>query len=66
MAGNPIGPGTKTLGVNMPKEMAEHLKQWAEREGMSVSQLIKHVLGYAIENDWEVKVVVKAKHPKGK
>jgi hypothetical protein len=58
MVSNPVGPGTKTLGVNVSKDMAKTLKEWADKEDMSVSLLIKSILTHAINNDWRVKIVV--------
>ncbi len=58
MVSNPVGPGTKTLGVNVSKDMAKTLKEWADREDMSVSLLIKSILTHAINNEWRVRIVV--------
>ena len=61
MATNPVGPGTRNVAVNMPEEMADNLKDWAKRTGMTVSQLIRHIIDHAIRNEWEVEVVVRTK-----
>lgn len=61
MATNPVGPGTKNVAVNMPQEMADRLKKWADREGINVSILVRGIIRHAMENKWEVKVVVKSK-----
>ncbi len=58
MVSNPIGPGTKTLGVNVSKEMARTLKEWADKEDMSVSLLIKSILNHAVSHEWRVRIVV--------
>lgn len=45
MATNPIGKGTKTIGINMPKEMADELEQRADSMHISKSKYCKTVLG---------------------
>jgi hypothetical protein len=44
MATNPIGKGTKTIGVNMSKKMAEDLKKRASSMHISKSKYCKIIL----------------------
>ena len=44
MATNPIGKGTKTIGINMPAEMADELIDRAESMHLSVSKYCKIIL----------------------
>ncbi|WP_372794893.1 hypothetical protein [Pontiella sp.] len=44
MATNPIGKGTKTIGINMSSEMAEELIDRAESMHLSVSKYCKIIL----------------------
>lgn len=44
MATNPIGKGTKTIGINMSSKMAEELIDRAESMHLSVSKYCKIVL----------------------
>lgn len=45
MATNPIGKGTKTIGINMDKKMASELESRAESMHISKSKYCKLVLG---------------------
>jgi hypothetical protein len=45
MATNPIGKGTKTVGINMGKKMAEELERRADSMHISKSKYCKIVLG---------------------
>lgn len=47
MATNPIGNGTKTIGINMSAEMADKLDKRAKSMHLSVSKYCKIIL-----NDW--------------
>jgi hypothetical protein len=45
MATNPIGKGTKTIGINMCNKMAEELEKRADSMHISKSKYCKIVLG---------------------
>jgi hypothetical protein len=45
MATNPIGKGTKTIGINMCKKMADELERRADSMHISKSKYCKIVLG---------------------
>ncbi|MDF7800308.1 hypothetical protein P4C99_12595 [Pontiellaceae bacterium B1224] len=47
MSTNPIGKGTKTIGINMDTEMAAELTNRAESMHLSVSKYCKIIL-----QDW--------------
>jgi metal-responsive CopG/Arc/MetJ family transcriptional regulator len=44
MATNPIGKGTQTIGINMPKKMAEELEKRAQSMHISKSSYCKIIL----------------------
>ncbi len=44
MATNPIGKGTKTIGINMGAQMADDLTSRAESMHLSVSKYCKIIL----------------------
>ncbi len=44
MATNPIGKGTKTIGINMPKKMADDLERRATSMHISKSKYCKILL----------------------
>jgi hypothetical protein len=44
MATNPIGKGTRTLGINMPAKMAEELEKRADSMSISKSNYCKIIL----------------------
>ena len=44
MATNPIGKGTKTIGINMKSERAESIETRAKKMGLSTSQFCKIIL----------------------
>jgi len=44
MATNPIGKGTKTIGINMPKKMANDLERRSSSMHISKSKYCKIVL----------------------
>ena len=54
MATNPVGKGSKTIGINMPQEMANDLKSRAESMGMSISSYCKIIFGQWIESGQEI------------
>jgi hypothetical protein len=45
MATNPIGKGTKTIGINMGEKMADELEKRADSMHISKSAYCKIVLG---------------------
>lgn len=45
MATNPIGKGTQTIGINMPKAMAQDLEKRADSMHISKSKYCKIILG---------------------
>jgi len=44
MATNPIGKGTKTIGINMPKKMANELERRSSSMSISKSKYCKIIL----------------------
>lgn len=44
MATNPIGKGSKTIGINMPKAMADDLEKRASSMHISKSKYCKMIL----------------------
>ena len=50
MATNPIGKGTKTIGINMPIKMAMELKRRADSMGISVGKYCKLILQRWLES----------------
>jgi hypothetical protein len=44
MATNPIGKNTKTIGINMQKDMADELEERAESMHLSTSKYCKVIL----------------------
>ena len=50
MATNPIGKGTKTIGINMGKQMAEELEKRAASMHISKSKYCKIVLQQWIDS----------------
>lgn len=50
MATNPIGKGTKTIGINMPKAMADDLEKRANSMHISKSKYCKIVLQQWIDS----------------
>lgn len=44
MATNPIGKNTKTIGINMNKEMADELEKRSESMHLSTSKYCKVIL----------------------
>ena len=51
MATNPIGKGTKTVGINMSKKMADELERRAGTMHISTSKYCKIILQQWIESD---------------
>jgi hypothetical protein len=50
MATNPIGKGTKTIGINMSDKMAENLEKRARSMHISKSKYCKIILHQWIES----------------
>lgn len=50
MATNPVGKGTETIGINMPKKLANELKVRAESMHISKSAYCKIVLQQWIDS----------------
>ncbi len=50
MAGNPIGKGTKTIGINMSKQMADELEKRASSMHISKSKYCKLILQQWIDS----------------
>lgn len=50
MATNPIGKGTKTIGINMKLEMAKALESRAASMGLSTSAYCKIILSRWVES----------------
>ncbi len=50
MATNPIGKGTKTIGINMNKKMAEDLEKRAKSMHISKSNYCKIILQQWIDS----------------
>lgn len=50
MATNPIGKGTKTIGINMSKKMAEDLEKRADSMHISKSKYCKIILQQWIDS----------------
>lgn len=50
MSTNPIGEGTKTIGINMSAEMAKELTDRAESMHLSVSKYCKIILQQWIDS----------------
>jgi len=56
MSTNPIGKGTKTIGINMSKEMADELERRADTMHLSVSKYSKIILGQWLESGKKLKL----------
>ncbi|MBN2684572.1 MAG: hypothetical protein JXR40_04790 [Pontiellaceae bacterium] len=50
MATNPVGKGTKTIGINMSSEMADELEKRAESMQISTSRYCKVILSNWMES----------------
>jgi cyclopropane fatty-acyl-phospholipid synthase-like methyltransferase len=50
MSANPVGKGTKTIGINMSAEMAEELTKRANSMHLSVSKYCKIILQQWIDS----------------
>jgi len=50
MATNPIGKGSKTIGINMPAKMAADIEKRAESMSISTSNYCKIVLQQWIDS----------------
>ncbi len=56
MATNPIGKGTKTIGINMPDKMANDLEKRADSMHISKSKYCKIVLGEWLKSGKKLKL----------
>jgi hypothetical protein len=56
MATNPLGKGTKTIGVNLKQEMADELERRAKSMQLSTSAYIKIVLGQWLDSGKKLKL----------
>jgi hypothetical protein len=56
MATNPIGKNTKTIGINMSKEMADDLEERANSMHLSTSKYCKVVLFEWIKSGKKLKL----------
>ena len=56
MATNPIGKGTKTIGVNMHADMANELERRAESMGISTALYFKIILRRYIESGQKLSI----------
>ena len=54
MATNPVGKGSKTIGINMPQNMADALEDRAESMCLSTSKYAKIILQQWIESGEEI------------
>lgn len=50
MATNPIGKGTKTIGINMAQDMADELEKRAKSMGISTGMYCKTILRKWLES----------------
>jgi cyclopropane fatty-acyl-phospholipid synthase-like methyltransferase len=51
MTTNPIGKGTKTIGINMSKDMADEIEKRASSMHLSASKYAKLILLDWLESD---------------
>jgi hypothetical protein len=56
MATNPTGKGTKTIGLNMKKEMADEIERRATSMQLSTGAYVKIILGQWIESGQKLKL----------
>ena len=56
MATNPQGKGTKTIGINMKKEMADELERRAKSMQLSTGAYCKIILKQWIESKQKLKL----------
>lgn len=56
MATNPAGKGTKTIGINMKKEMAKELERRAKSMHISTGAYCKIILGEWLESGTKLKL----------
>lgn len=59
MSTNPIGKGTKTIGINMNEQMADELSDRAESMHLSVSKYCKIILQQWIDSGNKLNLVEK-------
>ena len=50
MATNPVGKGTKTIGINMKKDMANELERRAKSMQLSTGAYCKIILGQWLDS----------------
>jgi hypothetical protein len=60
MATNPVGKGTKTIGVNMPIEMAKELERRAHSMHLSTGMYCKAIFRKWIESGQKLKLEEKS------
>jgi hypothetical protein len=56
MATNPAGKSTKTIGINMKKEMADELERRAKSMQLSTGAYCKIILGQWFESKQKLKL----------
>lgn len=56
MSGNPLGPGTKNITVNVPDELREKLGELAKESGLNFSDYLRAILKDAVESSATVSV----------
>ena len=56
MATNPVGKGTKTVGLNMSAKMADELEKRANSMHLSVSKYCKVILAQWLESGKKLKL----------
>ncbi|MFA5689794.1 MAG: hypothetical protein WC959_11745 [Kiritimatiellales bacterium] len=61
MATNPIGKGTKTIGINMPQGMAEELEKRAHSMHISKSKYCKIILDQWLASGKKLTLAEKAR-----
>ena len=57
MSTHPSGKNSKTVGINMNKEMANELTMRADALGVSIGYFCKRALGEFLENNRTIKIV---------
>lgn len=56
MATHPIGKGTKTIGINMPKSMADDLERRSDSMSISKSKYCKIILQQWLDSGKKMKL----------
>ena len=62
---NPPGPGTKTIGVNMPIELANQLKKVADASNMSIGEYCREILSVFASTETILRRVPQVYRPDG-